>query len=307
MDERQREIDFTAAELLAHLGRCGLSRVQAGLVALVFMEGEVRVEGDNKFRLLRMSSRNAATRLRSTSPGVVDAARRVEKMGLVRIVREGRGRPLKYIVDLLAVRSLAPRDELADWSPSDQVQSGAKWCKVVQSPPLVLGERSLKNSCPPVPVLERGSVRGSGDFALCTLHRTLQPTWDERRLPWSKASGFTDAELVAAVAGRDFDWLAHVYEQLIVAGYLRARSVELHPDGDEWLRFLTLAHHAAHQRAYRSKRAAMQGAIVAGRAQGCGIDVSRTSIADEEWARTVQASYWRDPALAGRMMRAEDG
>ena len=110
-------------------------------------------------------------------------------------------------------------------------------------------------------------------------------------MPWSNADGFTNDELLAAVRTGDGGWLARLFDEAVAIRWIRALAVERQPDSDAWLKFLTLAHCAA-RRQYHSKRAAMIAAIKK------GLDVSRTSQDDEDWARRLIAARWRDPVLA---------
>lgn len=96
-------------------------------------------------------------------------------------------------------------------------------------------------------------------------------------MPWSRTHGFTDEELVAAVQRRDVAWLAHLFDEAVASGHVRAPAGELRGQSDAWLRFLTLAHCVA-RRPYRSKRAALVAAVKR------DIDVSRTALVDERWA-----------------------
>ena len=113
VDPDQQSLDFgDAARLEAHLVRCGLSRVQCRLAALVLAAGERRPVGEELRSVLSIGGREAAGRLGCTRQAVHKAAVVLQRHEWFRVARSGQR--TVYILDDAAARSLVPVDQRLD-------------------------------------------------------------------------------------------------------------------------------------------------------------------------------------------------
>lgn len=313
----QQQFDFSdAARLERHLRECGLSELQAALCGLILREGTERREEDQVFYTLRISQRKAATRLRGTPSGLRKAAGRVATLGLLRIIQESTGRETLYVLNALAARALVRTEDRLDEFTARVVsaQRGrahhlgtcAPGGHPVRTAPLVLGESLLKPPCHLVPepsqgvpgdAVRRGTHPGQSgaqqDTPRVAGSADLGPGGGRQlaaiAMPWSRQSGFTNAELRAAVHALDLAGLRHVFDEAMCGPWS--------PDGrrgiddDRWLRFLTCVHRRV-RTGGRCLRALLQLDVKQ------KLDVTRCSQADDDWAGRMAARAWRDPQLA---------
>jgi len=301
----QQDLDFgDAARLEAHLVRCGYSAVQAGLAALVLREGEKREIGEDVVTVLSISSRAAARLLRCSHRCVTKSALRLagtagaNGVAWFRVVQVGAAKPPLYVIDAVAARSLATPaerlDELLPVGGADPVCTGVYQCVPVCTAPGVDHERrkhktgvfSTTSTILYTSGTQRSAVVGSG---------THRPA-DQIDRPWDKLKGgVTDAELVSIIAHADLEVLRKMYDVCVDRSWL------CYDNDDQWLRFLTAAHHCATAK-LRFGRIARLIAFNRG-----GLDVSKCAQRSDQWAGKMVGQVHRDPLLAGRLMEEPDG
>ena len=303
----QREIDFSdAARLAAHLVRCGLSAVQAGLVGLVVSRGAWRQCGNERYRVLTISSREAAASLGCSDRAVAKAAATLTRWDWFRELKGTRGKPPAYVVDPAAAASVATLVDRLDelWEP-DTPPAGANRCEPVrtsanQCEPVRTGanlspcssrETKTKPVFSPHPCSDTGSAASAHEFApvrsgaQTTSPRPSAPGPSPLpNYPWSRAAGVSDAALVEACRRGDVRLLRHLFDHAVQMEWIVA------PSDDTWQRFLTACHHAATARLARR-----MGRLVAFVKNG--LDVSRCTQRSDQWAGELLAKAHRDPGL----------
>lgn len=296
---QQQPLDFEASEavrLQRHLQRCGLPRVQARLVGLVLAEGCRRAGGED-VRYLTISSRQAAALVGASDRAVAKAAATLAAREWFWIVPAVSAcKPPTYVVDVLAARSLSC-DPLNDWEPPDATgvpdphlvgcEPLRTTANQVRTSPRVLPERDYTN-----PVSSSHLPLGGAGGARPPVRSSSQQCAVEpaRRwpLPWSRLSGVSDAELVAAVRINDHAVLRYLFDV--------ATGLEwIMPGSDaQWFDFLVAAHHAATARLARR-----MGRLVA--FVRSGLDVAKCAQASDRWAAQMLQQPHRDPQLARRL------
>jgi len=314
MTTGQTEIDFgDAARLEAHLARCGVTPVAAGLAALVLRLGKRRpVDGEDLW-VLTISSRQAAAALACNDRSVRDAAAGLARREWFRVLPGERRLPPTYVLDRAAAASLpTTADRLEEAlagggvglagvpgvAGCGVVRASEGWCGVVRGGDRVIEPANSQNPCSHPPRVHTVSPAGSAPPRTAP-HRPAVAVLPPRdplaiQFPWARSGGVTDAELVAAVRGDRVEVLRHLYDHAVSLKWAAASP-------DAWLRFLTGCHHAATAR-LRTR----MGRLVVFVKQGC--DVTRTTQASEQWAARQIRNGHRDPSLVamGRSMAPEE-
>ncbi|MCC7475839.1 MAG: hypothetical protein IT425_10615 [Pirellulales bacterium] len=328
----QRSLDFSdAGRFREHLLQCGYSKHQAGLAGLVFEKGVKREIGEDVVTVLEISSRDAARLLGCSNRCVTkcaDQLARGERSAGVpwfRIIPQGAAKPPLYVLDHVAARSLSRLDQLdtllvrsdergppADrggdsgvYSVCTRCEPGVNRCVPVCTSSGVLHEKTrfktgVSTTTSTTSTSSSQQVHTGTQQVHTSTHGYTAVGSGTRRAareiarPWDRAEGVTDDELVAAVRRGDTRLLRSMYDVAVDRDWLGDDS------DDQWLRFLTAAHHCATAKLKFGRI----GRLIAFNTSG--LDVSRCSQRSDQWAGEMLAREHRDPALARRMMEGGD-